>query len=93
LPVKLTTPDAVYEEDMFFMVVMNGASAGGFKKLSPESDIQDGKLNVILFRKMPIIDFVPLLFAVISGNHVQNKNVLTFETPELIIESPEEIST
>lgn len=93
LPVKLTTPDAVYEENMYFMVVMNGSSAGGFKKLSPESDIQDGKLNVILFRKMPIIDFVPLLFGVIAGNHTQNKNVLTFETSELLIESEEAIST
>lgn len=93
LPVKLTTPEAVYEEDMFFMVVMNGVSAGGFKKLSPESDIQDGKLNVVLFRKMPIIDFLPLLFGVISGHHVDNKNVLTFETEKLLIESEVEIST
>lgn len=93
LPVKLITPEAIYEEDMFFMVVMNGISAGGFKRLSPESDIQDGKLNVVLFRKMPILDFVPLLFGVISGNHVESKHVLTFETSELTIESDVEIST
>lgn len=93
LPVKITTPEQTYEEDMFFMVVMNGVSAGGFKKLSPSSDIQDGKLNVILFRKMPIIDFLPLLFEVISGNHGSNKNVLNFETSELVIESEEDIST
>ena len=36
LAVKLTTPDAVYEEEIYFMVVMNGESAGGFRKLNPE---------------------------------------------------------
>lgn len=93
LPVKLTTDDKVIEESMYFMLVMNGMSAGGFKKLSPTSDIQDGKLNVILFRKMPIIELVPLLFGVISGNYLENKNILTFETDNLVIESEEDIST
>ncbi|MBE5035196.1 YegS/Rv2252/BmrU family lipid kinase [Gallibacter intestinalis] len=93
LPVKLTTDDKVIEEEMYFMLVMNGMSAGGFKKLSPTSDIQDGKLNVILFRKMPIIELVPLLFGVISGNYLENKNILTFETDNLVIESEEDIST
>ena len=93
LPVKLTTQDKIYREDMFFMVVMNGESAGGFKKLSSCSEINDGKLNVVLFRKMPIREFVPLFFSVISGNHEDNKNVLTFETDRLTIESEVEIST
>lgn len=93
LPVKLTTDNEVIEEQMYFMLVMNGMSAGGFKKLSPASDIQDGKLNVILFRKMPIIELVPLLFGVLSGNYFDNKNILSFETDNLIIESEEDIST
>ncbi len=93
LPVKLTTPEKVYEEEMFFMVVMNGVSAGGFKNLSPESEVNDGKLNVILFRKMPILEFAPLFISVIRGNHMDRENVLTFETDKLIIESDEMIST
>jgi len=34
IPIKLTTPDKVYEENMFFMVVMNGISAGGSKNIT-----------------------------------------------------------
>lgn len=93
LPVTLKTPDRVYEEEMYFMVVMNGKSAGGFKRISPESSVNDGKLDVILFRRMPIIELGPLLFNVVHGNHAKNKNVLTFQTEELTIESPEKIST
>lgn len=93
LPVKLITPEKVYEEEMFFMVVMNGVSAGGFKRLAPASEVNDGKLNVILFRKMPITEFAPLFLSVIRGTHTDRKNVLTFETDKLIIESSEDIST
>ena len=90
---KLTTPDAVYFEDIYFMVVMNGESAGGFRKLSPQSSINDGKLDVIAFKKMPILELAPLLFEVVNGRHPQNKNVLHFQTDDLTIESSEHIST
>ena len=93
LPVTLTTPEEVYEEEIYFMVVMNGESAGGFRKLSPQSSINDGKLDVIAFRKMPIVEFGPLLFAVVHGRHPNNKHVLYFQTDELTIESSEDIST
>lgn len=91
--VRLITPDETYEEEMYFMVVMNGISAGGFKKISPESEINDGLMDVILFRKMPILELGPLLFNVIHGNHSKNKHVLTFKTAELRLESDDDVST
>lgn len=91
--VRLITPETTYEEEMYFMLVMNGISAGGFKRISPESEINDGLMNVILFRKMPVLELGPLLFNVIHGNHSKNKNVLTFKTNELRIESEDDIST
>lgn len=91
--VKLITPEETYEEKMYFMVVMNGISAGGFKRISPESEVNDGMMDVILFRKMPIIELGPLLFNVIHGNHSKNKNVLTFKTDKLRIEAEDDIST
>lgn len=93
LPVKLTTPDSIHFEDIYFMVVMNGESAGGFRKLSPQSSMNDGKLDVIAFRKMPILELGPLLFEVVNGRHPNNKNVLFFQTGELTVESTEYIST
>lgn len=91
--VRLTTPDKIYEEQIYFMVVMNGESAGGFRKLSPNSSISDGKLDVVAFRKMPLVEFGPLLFEVVNGRHPENKNVLYFQTDSLKIESDEDIDT
>ena len=93
IPVKLTTPSKVYNEKMFFMVVMNGKSAGGFKKISPNSEINDGLLDVILFRKMPVMEMGQIFMQVINGNHPKNRKVLYFQTDSLKIESTENVST
>ena len=55
--------------------------------------MNDGKLDVIAFRKMPWLEFGPLLMEVINGRHPENKNVLYFQTPKLTIESDENIPT
>lgn len=93
IKVKLSTPKISYEEEMFFMVVMNGKSAGGFKNISPDGDINDGLLDVILFRSMPIYEMAPLLIKVLQGNHVEHKNILMFKGSEIRIESDVDIST
>lgn len=91
--VKITTPDKVMEEEIYFMTVCNGESAGGFRKLSPDSMINDGLLDVVAFRKMPIIEFGPLLFEVLNGRHPKNKNVLYFQTHNLRLEAEEDMPT
>lgn len=91
--VHLESQEYTGDENMYFMVVMNGKSAGGFKKISPMSSVNDGKFDVILFREMPIIEFPEMLINVLQGNHQENKNVLYFTTSNLKISSEEHIST
>lgn len=91
--VRLITPARTYEEDMFFMVVMNGKSAGGFKKISPASEINDGQLDVILFRNMTLIDMPQVLMKIMQGTHETSERVLSFKTDELRIECDEDLPT
>jgi diacylglycerol kinase family enzyme len=72
---------------------MNGISAGGFKNISPYSEVNDGKLDVILFRRMAIPEMLQILLAVLQGNHPKHRKVLYFQTDSLRLESPEYVST
>jgi diacylglycerol kinase family enzyme len=72
---------------------MNGRSAGGFKRIAPLAEINDGLLDVIIFKEMPIIDLAPLLIKVMTGQHTENKNVVFFHTQKLLIESDNQIGT
>ena len=93
IPIRLITDDQVYEEEMFFMVVMNGKAVGGFKSASPQSDVSDGLLDVIVFRKMPMVEFGIKFFSVMRGKHKENDRIMTFQTDHLRIESDEEVAT
>jgi YegS/Rv2252/BmrU family lipid kinase len=82
----------------FFINVANGDQFGNHVTIAPKALLQDGLLDIVIVKKMWKI---PMVFAVIrqilGGNAIQEiprdtgkKNILYFQTPELIIENPEE---
>ncbi len=91
--VTLTTPEKVYREKMYFMVVMNGKSAGGFKKISPDSEINDGRLDVMLFRSMSLLEMPGVFMKILQGSHSSSKKVLHFQTSQLTIEADLDLPT
>ncbi len=93
IPVRIDSREFSGEEMMYFMIIMNGRSAGGFKRLSPNAEINDGLLDVIIFREMPLTDFFPLLINVLQGNHEKNKNIIFFRTDRLKVESAQHVGT
>ncbi len=93
IKVKLTTDNKVYDEKMYFMVVMNGKSAGGFKMISPTSEINDGLLDVILFRPMNVFEMPKVFMKILQGKHSLSRKVLHFKTSYLKIESDIDIPT
>ena len=94
VPIRIDLPDGeAIEADMTAMLVMNGRSAGGFKRAAPEASISDGLFDGILFRGMPVTNWAPLLLSVLTGQHPENKYVTYFRTPSMRIDSPEPVST
>ena len=91
--VNIKTPEMKLSENIFFMVVFNGKSAGGFRKLGVHSSINDGFLDVIIFKDMQIIEIPMLFFDVLHGRHENNDKVLYFQTRKIYIDSEEKIST
>ncbi len=93
ISIKITSKEYTAEEKIYFMLVMNGRSAGGFKRIAPKAEINDGLLDVLLFKEMPILEFAPLLINIMQGNHQENKNVHFFRTNKLLLESDEDVGT
>jgi len=93
IPVKITSEEYTSEDRIYFMLVMNGRSAGGFKRIAPLAEINDGLLDVMVFKEMPILELAPLLFNVMTGQHYENKNVVFFQTSKLRIESEQQVGT
>ncbi|MGI6205396.1 MAG: diacylglycerol/lipid kinase family protein [Anaerovoracaceae bacterium] len=91
--VRITTDKRQFTENIFFMVVLNGNSAGGFRKLGVQSSINDGLFDVIIFKETRFSELPLLALDVLHGRHPDNDNVLYFQTSYIRIESNEKIST
>jgi YegS/Rv2252/BmrU family lipid kinase len=85
--VRVTAGEFRLEENIFFMLVMNGVSAGGFRRLAPKAEIGDGLLDVLIFKEMPIMEMAPLLMNVLAGQHEGNRNVICFKARSARVES------
>lgn len=86
-PIRITTDDYQLDANVSAVLVMNGRSAGGFKFVSPESKIGDGLLDIIVFREMQIPNMIPVLIQVLTGSHLEDKNIEYFKASRLTIES------
>ena len=77
---------------MYLLLVFNGKTAGNFN-LATEADVTDGKLDVIIFKAIQIIELIPLFIKVLRGEHLDSDKVVYFKTDDLYIESSEDIVT
>jgi len=93
ITIKIESDEYSGMEKIYFMLVMNGRSAGGFKRVAPEARMDDGLLDVLLFREMPLTELPGLLINFMQGNHSENKNVIFFRTNKLHLETDMEIGT
>lgn len=89
LKFKIHANGKTYEEDLFFFLVLNGSSAGGFNRIGEYASMKDGKLDFVGMRSCQIND-VPVIFTkIMLGEHLEDKNILYFQTDHVVVESLE----
>lgn len=94
-PVKVSirSKEVSRDDEVYFVLIMNGKSAGGFKKIAPLASISDGMLDVYIFKKCPVIELIPLIIKVTSGEHAESPYVDYFQTAELTVDCKEMVGT
>lgn len=92
LKVKLSSKECNYEGEMYLLLVFNGKTAGNLN-LAPQAEITDGKLDVIMFKAIQIIELLPLFIKLLKGEHLDSDKVVYFKTDDVYIESSEDIVT
>ncbi|OOM76654.1 diacylglycerol kinase [Clostridium puniceum] len=92
LKVKISSKECDYEGEMYLLLVFNGQTAGNLN-LAIEAEITDGKLDVVMFKAIPIIELLPLFIKLLKGEHLDSDKVVYFKTDNVYIESSEDIVT
>lgn len=94
-PVKVSirSQEANRDEEIYFTLIMNGKSAGGFKKIAPLASLSDGLLDVYIFKKCPSLELISLIIKVTNGEHAESPYVDYFQTAELMIDCSDMVGT
>lgn len=90
LKVHLKSKELEYNGEMYLILVFNGQTAGNFK-LATRADVNDGYLDVIMIKAVPIIEILPLFIKILKGEHLDSDKVIYFKTNDVLIESDEDI--
>lgn len=80
-------------EDILFMLVMNGSTAGGFKNLAPKASTRDGVFDVVIFKDCLPIEFINVALMILRREHINNRNVQFFQTSEIEINTDTDVGT
>lgn len=92
--IKVKSKEVKYQGNMYLMMVFNGKTAGNLN-LAYKAELDDGYLDVIIFKAMPIPKSIPVFINILKGEHLDNINddILYFKTKEIYIECIDELIT
>lgn len=89
--VTVTSDEVSYSGNMYLLLVFNGKTAGNIN-LAYKSEFDDGYLDVIIFKGMPIPKSIPVFIGVLKGEHLDfdtDDEILYFKTKKLVIDCDE----
>lgn len=93
LKIKVTSEQGSFDGDMYLMLVFNGQTAGNLK-FAYKAEVDDGLLDVIIFKAVMFKDLIPLIIDMLRGEHLEHENaIMYFKTDKVTIECHEDIVT
>ena len=91
--ISLKSDELNYKGAMHLILVLNGTTAGNIN-FAHSSKVDDGLLDVIIFKPMPIHETVKVLRNLIKGNPIDEcKDIIYFKTDELFVNCEDKIGT
>ena len=91
--IKIKTEDAEYNETAIVFLVLNGSDMSGFSNVIREAEMQDGEMDILIFKDKNPIEITDSLFKMISGGEFKDDNVVRIRTKSCVIECDASIST
>lgn len=85
-PMRITTPDRVFEKEALLIGIGNGMCIGGGMKITPQADPADGLLDVCIVNRVSRRRFLLCLPKFMRGAHIGLDIIEYFKTTELTVE-------
>lgn len=87
IPMRITSSNAVYENNINLFLVLNSSGTGGIEGISPHASINDGLLDFVAFANVPWPDLTKLVFDFLKGDHLSSDGIIFFKDNKIKIEN------
>jgi YegS/Rv2252/BmrU family lipid kinase len=86
IPFRVETDGDAFEEDLALFLILNGGGAGGFDKLAPSAQIDDGYLDLVAIKSGQLVDNAVLFFKILGGDYLNEPNIIYRRAKNIRIE-------
>lgn len=73
---KIEYDGTIIDEEIMLFLIANTNSVGGFEKLAPDANIDDGYFDLLILKKSNIAEFIRVATAALRGAHIEDKNMI-----------------
>lgn len=79
------------EDEYMLFLVANSQSVGGFEKLAPQANTNDGLFDVVLLRKCNLAEMIRIATLAMRGEHLNDSHVVHFQTSKLTVTTEDRV--
>lgn len=91
LHLKVKTENEEFEEDARLFMITNTSQVGGFKRITPQANVQDGELDLLIIKKCSTTDMISVLKDYTLNNHLNSPFVHYLQAQNICIECDKNI--
>ncbi|NLY20537.1 MAG: YegS/Rv2252/BmrU family lipid kinase [Tissierellia bacterium] len=91
LHLKVESKDMNFEGEVMLFIIGNTTSVGGFNKMIPNANVNDGKLDVLIIKECGLNELIGIFLGVLTGSHIRDENVIYFHADEIKMSTNDEI--
>lgn len=73
---KIEFDGETIDENIMLFLVSNTNSVGGFEKLAPDAELDDGYFDLIILKETNMAEFIRIATLAIRGAHIEDKHVI-----------------
>lgn len=91
--ITVETEEQTYNEQALVFVVLNGTDISGFSNVIKEAQMQDGYMDILIFKNTNPIELTDTLLKFVSGGNFKDNNVVRIKTNKCKIDCKADIYT
>ncbi len=89
IEIAVRTNEVELNEEVMMFLIANSNSVGGFERLAPDANLDDGMFDMLIIRKCNLAEFIRIVTLALRGEHLHDPHVIHLKANHIEISSPD----